>query len=56
MKSILNRKGQGLVEYALLIAAVCSIIVLVGRGTLKTGEVRIVQQVMSNATAVARSI
>lgn len=56
MKLEFNRKGQGLIEYALLIAAVVGIIVFVGRGSLKTGERAVVQTVMGNATVVARSI
>lgn len=53
--SAFNRKGQGLVEYALLIAAVVGIVVFVARGSLKSGVNTVVQTVMDRATEAAGS-
>lgn len=55
-KTQLNQRGQGFIEYALILALVVGIVVFVGQTTLKTGVNSVTRTAMNSAISQAGSL
>lgn len=56
IKSLLNKRGQGFIEYALILALVVGIVIFVGNTTLKTGVNSVVKTAMNTAINSANGL
>lgn len=54
--AIKNHRGQGFIEYALILALVVGIVVFVGNSTLKTGVNSVTKTAMNSAISQAGSL